>query len=156
MIINLDNTYSPFLSKYYNRKIRTFPPLDRYPRSVSFSRSGSLSCRKMLSMLRLITSYSLTCFFQLPIVRIVSVFIGIYLPIQYKFGYEKTKFAFGVIIMASPFILPLLMRAGSLNLNFLSMFSPYLVYGGIVLIGFAILAISAFLSIKIYDKADLA
>ena len=31
---------------------------------------------------------------------IVSVFIGIYLPIQYKFGYEKTKFAFGVIIMA--------------------------------------------------------
>ena len=35
---------------------------------------------------------------------IVSVFIGIYLPIQYKFGYEKTKFAFGVIIMASPFI----------------------------------------------------
>ena len=48
------------------------------------------------------------------------------------------------------------MRAGSLNLNFLSMFSPYLVYGGIVLIGFAILAISAFLSIKIYDKADLA
>ena len=74
----------------------------------------------------------------------------------YKFGYEKTKFAFGVIIMASPFILPLLMRAGNLNLNFLSMFSPYLVYGGIVLIGFAILAISASLSIKIYDKADLA
>lgn len=87
---------------------------------------------------------------------IVSVFIGIYLPIQYKFGYEKTKFAFGMIIMASPFILPLFMRAGSLNLNFLSIFSPYLVYGGIVLIGFAILAISASLSIKIYDKADLA
>ena len=59
-------------------------------------------------------------------------------------------------IMASPFILPLFMRAGSLNLNFLSMFSPYLVYGGIVLIGFATLAISASLSIKIYDKADLA
>lgn len=87
---------------------------------------------------------------------IVSVFIGIYLPIQYKFGYEKTNFAFRAIIVASPFILPLLMRAGSLNLNFLSMFSPYLVYGGIVLIGFAILAISASLSIKIYDKADLA
>lgn len=35
-----------------------------YPRSVPFSRFGSLSCRKMLSMLRLITSYSLTCFFS--------------------------------------------------------------------------------------------
>lgn len=58
--------------------------------------------------------------------------------------------------MASPFILPLLMRAGNLNLNFLSMFSPYLIYGGIVLIGFAVLAISASLSINIYAKADLA
>ena len=57
---------------------------------------------------------------------------------------------------ASPIYPALLMRAGSLNLNFLSMFSPYLVYGGIVLIGFAILAISASLSIKIYDKADLS
>ncbi|MEZ3462715.1 MAG: ABC-2 transporter permease, partial [Lachnospiraceae bacterium] len=37
---------------------------------------------------------------------VISVFIGIYLPVQYKFGYEKTKFAFAVIIMASPFILP--------------------------------------------------
>lgn len=33
---------------------------------------------------------------------IISVFIGIYLPIQYKLGYEKTKFAFVVVIMASP------------------------------------------------------
>lgn len=33
-----------------------------YPRSVPFSRSGSLSCRKMLSIFCLITSYSLTCF----------------------------------------------------------------------------------------------
>ena len=87
---------------------------------------------------------------------VIAVFIGIYLPIQYKLGYEKTKFAFAVIIMASPFILPLLMRMGSLNLDFLSMLSPYLVYGGIVLFGLVILTISASLSITIYDKADLA
>lgn len=87
---------------------------------------------------------------------VVSVFIGIYLPVQYKLGYEKTKFAFAVIIVASPFILPLIMRAESLNLNFLSMFPPYLVYGGIVLIGLAILAISIYISMGIYDKADLA
>ena len=79
-----------------------------------------------------------------------------YIQEQEKHDIAMDKFAFGVIIMASPFILPLFMRAGSLNLNFLSMFSPYLVYGGIVLIGFVILAISASLSIKIYDKADLA
>ena len=87
---------------------------------------------------------------------VVSVFIGIYLPVQYKLGYEKTKFACAVIIVASPFILPLIMRAESLNLNFLSMLPPYLVYCGIVLIGLAILAISIYISMGIYDKADLA
>lgn len=86
---------------------------------------------------------------------VTSVFIGVYLPIQYKLGYEKTKFAFAVIIVASPFILPLLMRMESLNLNFPSMLSPYLVYGGIVLMGFAVLAISAYISTEIYAKADL-
>lgn len=37
-----------------------------YPRTFSLPRSGSLSRRKILSMFRLITSYSLTCFFSLP------------------------------------------------------------------------------------------
>lgn len=87
---------------------------------------------------------------------VISAFVGVYLPIQYKLGYEKTKFAFAVIIVASPFILPLLMRMESLNLDFLFVFSPFLVYGGIVLIGFAILIVSGFLSMRIYDKADLA
>lgn len=87
---------------------------------------------------------------------VISVFIGIYLPMQYKLGYEKTKFAFAAIIVASPFILPLLMRMESLNLNFLVTLSPYLIYGGFVLLGLVVLAISAGLSVKIYDKADLA
>lgn len=87
---------------------------------------------------------------------VTALFIGIYLPVQYKLGYEKTKFAFVVVIMASPIILPLLMRMDGLNLGFLSMLSPYLICGGIVLIGFVFLAISASLSVKIYTKADLA
>ena len=37
-----------------------------YPRTFSLPRSGSLSRRKILSMFRLITSYSLTCFFCFP------------------------------------------------------------------------------------------
>lgn len=87
---------------------------------------------------------------------VTSVFIGAYLPMQYKLGYEKTKFAFMVVIMASPFVVPLLMKMESLNSDFLSMFSPYLICGGIVLIGVIVLAISASLSVRIYDKADLA
>lgn len=87
---------------------------------------------------------------------VTSLFIGAYLPIQYKLGYEKTKFAFFIVIMASPIILPLLMRMENLNLVFLSTFSPYLICAGIVLIGVVVLVISASVSINIYDKADLA
>lgn len=87
---------------------------------------------------------------------VISVFIGIYLPVQYKFGYEKTKFAFAVIIMASPFILPQLLRMNKLDLVFFFDHSPILIYAGIILISLAVLAISAFLSMKFYDKADLA
>ena len=86
---------------------------------------------------------------------VISIFISVYLPIQYKLGYEKTKFAFVVIIMASPMILPLLMRTEVFNLNFPFMLSSYLFCGGIVLIGLIVLAISMFLSIKIYNEADL-
>lgn len=87
---------------------------------------------------------------------VTSVFIGIYLPVQYKLGYEKTKFAFAVIIIASPIILPQLLKMESLNLNFLSMLFPLLVYGGGLLFGFAVLTVSAILSMKFYSNADLA
>ena len=41
---------------------------------------------------------------------VVALFLGIYLPVQYKLGYETTKFAFFIIIMASPFIVPQLLK----------------------------------------------
>ena len=43
---------------------------------------------------------NVTMFFLMLFVT--SLFIGVYLPLQYKIGYEKTKFAFVVVIMASP------------------------------------------------------
>lgn len=87
---------------------------------------------------------------------VTSVFIGIYLPVQYKLGYEKTRFIFGVVYMTSPTTLGLLFKTKVLNLAFLSVLSPYLVYGSIFLTGLAILAISTYISMRIYDKADLA
>lgn len=87
---------------------------------------------------------------------VTSVFIGIYLPVQYKLGYEKTKFAFVVVIMASPFILPTLMKMENVNLNFLSMFSPLIVYTSVLLFSLIFLIVSVILSIKIYSGADLA
>ena len=87
---------------------------------------------------------------------VTSVFIGIYLPIQYKLGYEKTKFAFAVIIVASPFILPMLMRMDTVNLDFLASIPAYFVYSGVLVGGFIILVLSSMLSIKIYNETDLA
>ena len=86
---------------------------------------------------------------------IVSAFIGVYLPVQYKLGYEKTKFTFVVVIMASPFILPQIMKMENINLNFLFFLSPLLVYGGFILLSFGILFISISLSMKIYNSVDL-
>ena len=86
---------------------------------------------------------------------IVSAFIGVYLPVQYKLGYEKAKCTFVVVIMASPFILPQIMKMENINLNFLFFLSPLLVYGGFILLSFGILFISISLSMKIYNSVDL-
>ena len=87
---------------------------------------------------------------------ITSAFIGVYLPVQYKLGYEKTKFAFFVVIMASPFILPQLMKMENVNWDFLSLFSPIPAYGGITLLSLGILIVSTYLSMKYYSSTDLA
>jgi ABC-2 type transport system permease protein len=87
---------------------------------------------------------------------VTSVFVGLYLPVHYKLGYEKTRFIFMVVIIVSPIILSLLMRMESLNMDFLSTLSPYLICGGIIFVGLVVLAISASLSMKIYEKTDLA
>ena len=87
---------------------------------------------------------------------VTSVFIGIYFPIQYKLGYEKTKFAFAVIIVASPFVLPVLMRMDTVNWDFFASIPVYLLYGGVLAGGIIILLLSSILSIKIYNATDLA
>ncbi len=67
---------------------------------------------------------------------ITAIVVGLYLPTQYKLGYEKTKFAFVVIIMASPVLTAALLKMEGMN--------------------FVFLIISACLSVKFYDKVDLA
>lgn len=85
----------------------------------------------------------------------LTIFLGIYLPTQYKLGYEKTKFALFIIIMASPFILPLLLKMeDGIRLDHINTSSP-LLYGMIFLIGCAVIIISACISIRIYRHADL-
>ena len=88
---------------------------------------------------------------------VVALFLGIYLPVQYKLGYETTKFAFFIIIMASPFIVPQLLKMqGGANWYPLIALSPSILSAGAILIGVIVLAVSAGISVKVYCKADLS
>lgn len=87
---------------------------------------------------------------------VTALVVGLYLPVQYKLGYEKTKFAFFVIIMVSPVLLPMLLKMEGTNFDALLTAPPILVYGSMILAGIIVLTISACLSAKFYNEADLA
>lgn len=95
--------------------------------------------------------------YRVPIVLflLVSLCLSIYLPIQYKVGYEKTKLFFTVLIMATPVGFAQLMKEG-INLKFLSNIHPALLLLGSLIISALLLIISSIVSIKIYRKTELA
>lgn len=95
------------------------------------------------------------------ITHILTVFLftslayGIYLPIQYKLGYEKTKLFFMLIIMASPFVLPALTKYGNINILAIAKI-PNKIFNIILgLTSLLILLISMCISIKIFKKKEL-
>lgn len=88
---------------------------------------------------------------------VLALFLSGYLPVQYRWGYEKTKFFFVVIIMASPFLLPQLLHFEQrFPLDFLHAAPAPLLYGGSLLLSLVLLVGSACLSVSFYQKADLA
>lgn len=100
----------------------------------------------------------LTPFGAIAGLLIVTILFGIFVPVQYRFGYEKTKYAFTLAIMATPFLLPTIVKAISSahskfsGFNALPPFVQYLMPAiCILIIGF----ISLTISIKIYSKKDL-
>lgn len=95
--------------------------------------------------------------FVLMVFFCISILIGTYLPVQFKLGYEKTKFAFMVVIMASPFLLPQLAKLDvGVATNTINSIPPMLLNLIIVLVSIFVLIVSAFVSAKIYDETDLA
>lgn len=86
----------------------------------------------------------------------ISLLISIYLPIQFKLGYEKTKIFFVIIIMASPFLLPPLSEInGDFYLTIVNSIPSALVCVIMVLLSLIILTASIFISVKIYCQKDL-
>ncbi len=97
--------------------------------------------------------------YKIPIILflVLSLCLGIYLPIQYKFGYEKTKMFFTVLIMASPFGLAQALKAEpGFFIEFLLNINPLALLIGSFIISALVLIISSGISVKIYSKTDLA
>jgi len=89
----------------------------------------------------------------------ISLLIGIYLPIQYKLGYEKTRFFFVVILMVTPFLLPKLVRISDefdMNMNITSFFPPVVFYLIVMFSSLIFLSLSIYTSVRIYEHKDLA
>lgn len=86
----------------------------------------------------------------------MCLLISIYLPIQFKLGYEKTKFFFIIIIMASPFLLPQLSKInGASYLVFVNSIPAAFLCVIVAFVSLILLAISILISVKIYSQKDL-
>jgi len=98
----------------------------------------------------------LTPFSYLIVLLILVILFGVYTPIQYKLGFEKTKYFFMILIMGSPFVLTLLIKV-NIKVDFtgffaMPMFVKYLLPIVAIIV---ILFISMNASIKIYSKKEL-
>ncbi|MCB2343040.1 ABC-2 transporter permease [Clostridium estertheticum] len=91
------------------------------------------------------------------IAMLISVILfGIYTPIQYKLGFEKTKYFFVLVIMGAPFLMVLLIKANiKLNFTGLSAMTILVQYLISIVAIITIIFISMNISIKIYSKKEL-
>ncbi|MED2944131.1 ABC-2 transporter permease [Bacillus swezeyi] len=88
----------------------------------------------------------------------LSIIFGVLLPLQFKFGYDKTRFISFVIIFLIPFVSPVLIReiqsnpfSFTITLPFPQIIQAWLPCLVSLIIGF----ISMIISLKIYAKKDL-
>lgn len=92
----------------------------------------------------------------LTVLLILTTLFGVYAPVQYKLGFEKTKYFFTIVIVATPFLLPALMKQGvTQNLNWLSSMSLLVRILIMIAIIILVLSVSLITSVKIYEKKEL-
>lgn len=89
---------------------------------------------------------------------LLTIIRGIILPLEYKLGYEKTKYISMIFIMAVPFLLPSLMKnleAKNINFDIWAMAPSVIVNITPFLLAFVVGIISMITSNKIYSKKEL-
>lgn len=92
----------------------------------------------------------------LAVMLISTTIFSVYTPIQYKLGYEMTKYFFSILIVATPFLLPTLTKIwNSLDLNWLSSTKYFVWILIMIAMIIVILSVSVITSIRIYEKKEL-
>ncbi|EQK44118.1 ABC-2 transporter family protein [[Clostridium] bifermentans ATCC 638] len=89
---------------------------------------------------------------------VISVCFGIYIPIQYKYGTEKTKYISSCFVLISPLSLPAVIKwiqSKNIDLEIINKVPNLLKYMVIILLALVVLEISIKISINIYDNKDL-
>lgn len=89
---------------------------------------------------------------------VISIFFGVYIPIQYNYGTEKTKYISSCFVLVSPLSLPATVKwiqSKNIHLNIINRFPNMVKYIILILLSLSILAISIKVSINIYSKKDL-
>lgn len=89
---------------------------------------------------------------------LLTIIRGIVLPLEYKLGYEKTKYISMIFVMVTPFLLPSLMKSlEAKNINFAKLAMASSVIGNLApfLLALIVGIISIIISNKIYSKKEL-
>ncbi len=85
---------------------------------------------------------------------LITIIYGIYIPLEYRLGYDRARYMTSILIFVIPFVLPLILRwmqAGNAKFNFSLSISNGLIYPLIVVIGLLSMKIST----SIYCRKDL-
>ncbi|MEE0434297.1 MAG: ABC-2 transporter permease [Peptococcaceae bacterium] len=87
-----------------------------------------------------------------------ALFLSIYWPLYYKIGYDNTKYSFVFVIMATPILTGAIDQMPQLRTSILSLMTtltPPVFFTSLIAVSFILLIISAYLSIRVYNRADL-
>lgn len=88
----------------------------------------------------------------------MTILIGLKIPLEFKFGYEKIKYIFLGAMIVTPYILPTVFKFISKNNNAINNIrsTPPIIQAVIISIFALILFLISFIiSQKIYDKKEL-
>lgn len=101
-----------------------------------------------------------TPFSYLAVIFLINaLFFSIYIPFQYKFGFERCKFGFMIILLGTSFLFPTVLKTISeqklINFSIISSVPDILLVIGLLCTGIAALTASMFISIRIFKTKAL-